>query len=87
MPQAETGPALQDWFDAHVEGALELADRLPVVQHAFSHYRLHLQVLQLGPVALRDGLGDNDRLRWVAPAALDSLGLPAPIRKLLLSLE
>lgn len=87
LPQAETGPALQDWFDAHVEGALELAEPLPVVQHTFSHYRLHLQVLQLGPVALRDGLGDNDRLRWVAPAALDSLGLPAPIRKLLLSLE
>ena len=87
LPQADSGPALQDWFDAHVEGALELAEPLPVLQHTFSHYRLHLQVLQLGPVALRDGLGDNERLRWVAPAALGSLGLPAPIRKLLLSLE
>ena len=28
-------------------------------------------------------VGDNGDLRWVARSELDSLGLPAPIRKLL----
>lgn len=49
----------------------------------FSHYRLHLQPLRLRRVALRDGVGDNDALRWVPRTALGGFGLPAPIRKLL----
>jgi A/G-specific adenine glycosylase len=34
-------------------------------------------------LAARDLVGDNDDLRWVARADLASIGLPAPIRKLL----
>jgi A/G-specific adenine glycosylase len=29
-------------------------------------------------------VADNGDLRWVAPAEFDSLGIPAPVRKLLL---
>ncbi|MCF7750059.1 A/G-specific adenine glycosylase [Bacillus subtilis subsp. subtilis] len=80
LPQADTGVAMQDWFDAHIEGALEDADALPVLQHTFSHYRLHLQVLVRQVHGLR---GDLPGLRWVDPAQLATLGLPAPIRALL----
>lgn len=80
LPQADSGMALQDWFDAHVEGSLEDAEPLPVLEHTFSHYRLHLQVLVRQVQGLRRELPD---LRWVDAAALASLGLPAPIRKLL----
>ncbi|WP_313243856.1 A/G-specific adenine glycosylase [Stenotrophomonas rhizophila] len=80
LPQADTGSDLQDWFDAHVTGSLDDAEVLPVLEHTFSHYRLHLQVL----VQRVDGLQrDHPTLRWVAAADLPSLGLPAPIRKLL----
>ena len=34
-------------------------------------------------VAMRDAVGDNDDLRWVARGELTSLGIPAPIRRLL----
>ncbi|WP_421570810.1 A/G-specific adenine glycosylase [Stenotrophomonas sp. PD6] len=81
LPQAESGAELQDWFDAHVDGALEDAEALPVLEHTFSHYRLHLQVLVRRVQGLhRD---DDPTLRWVAAADLPALGLPAPIRKLL----
>jgi A/G-specific adenine glycosylase len=30
-------------------------------------------------------VADNGDLRWVAPGELDSLGIPAPVRKLLLA--
>ncbi|MEC4339070.1 A/G-specific adenine glycosylase [Stenotrophomonas pavanii] len=80
LPQAEAGSVLQDWFDAHVEGSLEDAEALPVLQHTFSHYRLHLQVLSRQVDGLRV---EEPTLRWVAADELPSLGLPAPIRKLL----
>lgn len=80
LPQADAGSVLQDWFDAHVEGSLEDAEELPVLQHTFSHYRLHLQVLSRQVHGLRV---EEPTLRWVANDELPALGLPAPIRKLL----
>ncbi|UXB33722.1 A/G-specific adenine glycosylase [Stenotrophomonas maltophilia] len=80
LPQADVGSVLQDWFDAHVEGSLEDAEELPVLQHTFSHYKLHLQVLSRQVHGLRV---EEPTLRWVANDELPALGLPAPIRKLL----
>lgn len=80
LPQADAGSELQDWFDAHVEGSLEDAEALPVLQHTFSHYKLHLQVLSRQVHGLRV---EEPTLRWVATDELPVLGLPAPIRKLL----
>lgn len=80
LPQAEAGSMLQDWFDAHVDGSLEDAEELPVLQHTFSHYKLHLQVLSRQVHGLRV---EEPTLRWVARDELPTLGLPAPIRKLL----
>lgn len=80
LPQADSGMQLQDWFDAHIDGSLEDAEPLPVLQHTFSHYRLHLQVLVRRVQGLR---AEDPGLRWVDAQALATLGLPAPIRKLL----
>ena len=77
LPQAEAGSDLQDWFDAHVDGSLEDAEELPVLQHTFSHYRLHLQILSRKVRGLRV---EEPTLRWVANDELPALGLPAPIR-------
>ena len=83
LPQAETDSDLREWFAAHIDGDYDRADEMPMIVHTFSHYRLHLQPLRLRKVALRQVLRDNDDLRWVARADLATLGLPAPIRKLL----
>ncbi|MBK0027905.1 A/G-specific adenine glycosylase [Stenotrophomonas sp. S48] len=80
LPQADAGSELQDWFDANVDGSLEDAEELPLLQHTFSHYRLHLQVLSRQVRGLRV---EEPTLRWVAAEELPALGLPAPIRKLL----
>jgi len=64
----------------HVRGSLEDAEELPVLQHTFSHYRLHLQILARRVEGLR---ADDPAMRWVADHELPALGLPAPIRKLL----
>jgi len=91
LPQADTDSDMRDWFASEVKGTYDNAEELPVVVHTFSHYRLHLQPLRLRKVALRDAVRDNDdlvsgtgqALRWVARGDLATLGLPAPIRKLL----
>ncbi|RBC41561.1 A/G-specific adenine glycosylase, partial [Xanthomonas oryzae pv. oryzae] len=83
LPQAETDSGMRAWFAAHIEGDYERAEEMPLIVHTFSHYRLRLQPLRLRKVALRAAVRDNDDLRWVAPTDLASLGLPAPIRKLL----
>ncbi len=87
LPQADTDSELRAWYARWMRGrAYDDAEALPPIVHTFSHYRLHLQPLRLRKVAMGDALGDNDDLRWVARADLSTLGLPAPIRKLLVGL-
>ncbi|XQA76902.1 A/G-specific adenine glycosylase [Xanthomonas sacchari] len=84
LPQADTDSELRAWYARWMRGrAYDDAEALPPIVHTFSHYRLHLQPLRLRKVAMGDALGDNGNLRWVARADLSTLGLPAPIRKLL----
>ncbi|MEL1263806.1 A/G-specific adenine glycosylase [Pseudoxanthomonas putridarboris] len=83
LPQADTDAGMRDWFAQEIAGDYDNAEELPLIVHTFSHYRLHLQPLRVRKVALRDTVRDNDDLRWVARTDLATLGLPAPIRKLL----
>jgi len=83
LPQADDATAMREWFDVHATGDLDAAGSLPPIDHAFSHFRLRLHPLRVAGIALRPRVGDNDDLRWVDRAQLASLGLPAPIRKLL----
>ncbi len=51
----------------------------------FSHYRLRMHPLHWRGLAPRAAVGDDADLRWVARQDLGQLGLPAPIRKLLVT--
>jgi A/G-specific adenine glycosylase len=83
LPQADDAISSRAWFEQQLCGDFNEAEPLPAIDHAFSHYKLRLQPLRLRGVALRDRVGDNDDLRWVARGEFASLGIPAPIRKLL----
>lgn len=83
LPQADDGPGARLWFDRHLEGDSSRGEPLPPIDHAFSHYRLQLHPLRWCGIEPGNAVGDNDGLRWVAPDALDTLGIPAPIRRLL----
>jgi len=82
LPQADDADAARGWFDEHLCGDYTGAQALPPIDHAFSHYKLQLQPLRVRAEP-RARIGDNDDLRWVAREELTSLGIPAPIRKLL----
>ncbi|MFT3761755.1 MAG: A/G-specific adenine glycosylase [Pseudoxanthomonas sp.] len=83
LPQADSDAAMREWFAKEMRGDYDAAEELPIVVHAFTHFRLHLQPLRLRKVAPRAAVRDNDGMRWVSRGELASLGLPAPIRKLL----
>jgi A/G-specific adenine glycosylase len=51
--------------------------------HTFSHYHLHITPVLLAGVANHDRIADDPDLGWHSRAQLDTLGLPAPVRKLL----
>ena len=85
LPEAEGHAQAREWFAAHIEGEYDAAEPLDAVLHGFTHYRLRMHPLRWREVATRAGVADNGDLRWVAPSGFGSLGIPAPIRKLLLA--
>lgn len=60
---------------------------LPPFVHSFSHYHLQITPLVFGATAPDRRIADDPDRRWYAREELLTLGLPAPIRKLLDSLE
>ena len=62
-------------FDANIA--------LPMIDHTFSHYRLHIAPLLLHVTPTTTHVGDNADMRWLPLDRLDEVGLPAPVRKLL----
>jgi A/G-specific adenine glycosylase len=60
---------------------------LPSFVHTFSHYHLDVSPLLFDAAAQVARIADDADAAWHSRADLESLGLPAPVRKLLLSLE
>lgn len=85
LPEADDHEAARLWFGRHLQGDYDHGQALEPIAHAFTHYRLQLQPLHWRGLGLRDAVNDDGALRWVAFGELDSLGIPAPIRKLLLA--
>ncbi len=83
LPEAPDRPSASDWLQRHAEAGYDQADALASIAHAFTHYRLQLHPLHLRDVALRAQVADNGDMRWVEASDLVTLGIPAPIRKLL----
>jgi A/G-specific adenine glycosylase len=55
--------------------------------HTFSHYHLAVTPLLLADATREPRIADDADAGWRAPAELAAIGLPAPVRKLLQSLE
>ncbi|MBS7456169.1 A/G-specific adenine glycosylase [Coralloluteibacterium stylophorae] len=82
LPEAADADAAHRALARHARVEFDAGEPLPAIEHGFSHYRLRIQ-----PVLWR-GAGPIDRVaedgvRWQPLAALDQVGLPAPVRRLL----
>jgi A/G-specific adenine glycosylase len=59
------------------------AATLPGVRHTFTHFRLQASPLEWRGVHASGRLADDPDSRWCSPGEIATLGIPAPIRKML----
>jgi A/G-specific adenine glycosylase len=83
FPEQDDHNAARNWFGMHLHGDYDHGETLAAVAHGFTHYRLLIQPVRWRGAEPKTAVGDNADLRWVARDELASLGIPAPIRKLL----
>jgi len=60
---------------------------LKPIRHTFSHYHLDITPVQLQPTNGMDQVAENDRWLWYPLDHSQEVGLAAPVKKLLSSLE
>lgn len=87
LPECVDHDAARDWLQRHLDADFDHAQAHPELDHVFSHYRLRAEPLHWRGVQERARVADNPDLRWIAYNELARIGLPSPIRKLLVSLQ
>ncbi len=59
--------------------------RLPAFRHTFSHFHLQVTPLQMD-IQPKSQINDDPDRRWLHPHQTDTIGIPTPVRKLILSI-
>jgi A/G-specific adenine glycosylase len=75
------------WRIAQRHARIDDAQALAPFTHVFSHYRLDIEPLLFDRATAQRGIADNPQLRWCGADELGALGLPAPVRSLLLQIS
>ena len=81
LPQFDTTADRDAW--TATQGRIAASTELESIEHVFTHFRLQLHPLRARLATAKSHIGDNDDLRWVSRDDLATLGIPAPIRRLL----
>ncbi len=68
-------------------GGIAQHEQWPRYRHTFSHYHLDIQPVMLTLTALPLSIRADDQQRWFDQAALNTIGLAAPVKKLLQTLQ
>jgi A/G-specific adenine glycosylase len=85
LPEAPDPDAA--WRLAQRHAQIDDAQSLTPFTHVFSHYRLHIEPLLFDHTTTLRGIADQPQLRWCSISELAALGLPAPVRTLLLQIN
>lgn len=83
LPEAADHDEAREFLARHAENDFEANTPLASFDHSFSHYRLQIAPLLWERAKTSARISDNEDLRWQSLQALDLIGLPAPVRKLL----
>ena len=83
LPEFTDASAAESWAARQLAVDVGRTRTLPALSHGFTHFRLQILPRLMAVNGPHAAIGDNPDLRWASREALASLGLPAPIRKLL----
>ena len=89
LPQVDDADAASAWLRNELgiaRGKSSDWQILPQFMHTFSHFQLAISPLLLQLETSPSRMNDGDDVRWCGHADIAALGLPAPVRKLLLSI-
>ena len=83
FPECPPEADVVDWIADKFGSEVELVTRAPQLRHTFTHF--HLNIVPVHLLLRRDGLAIRDQgaAQWLAPGAAGSLGLAAPVRRLI----
>ncbi|WP_458069658.1 A/G-specific adenine glycosylase [Rhodanobacter sp. BL-MT-08] len=83
----EAADADSAWSVAQKFARIDDAQALASFVHVFSHYRLTIEPLLFDEAAAHRCVADDSQQRWCSASELTTLGLPAPVRELLLKIN
>ena len=86
LPEADDADAAQRLLHQRFHANIHSHTLLPSFRHSFTHYHLQITPL-LCEVASGKHVADDGDHAWCSPMRFAQLGLPAPVRALLASLE
>jgi A/G-specific adenine glycosylase len=75
------------WPVAQTFARIDDARALAAFVHVFSHYRLAIEPMLFDDAVAHQGVADDAQQRWCRADELSALGLPAPVRELLLKID
>ncbi|SEA87390.1 A/G-specific DNA-adenine glycosylase [Thiothrix caldifontis] len=81
FPEFADETALHDWLAQHFAPTQTITTRLPVLTHTFSHYRLHLQPLQVDLDAQPARIMEGNGWLWYKANTEYTGGLSAAVRQ------
>lgn len=83
LPEANDADAAAMLAARFAELDLAIAETLPGIRHTFTHFRLQASPLEWRGVGAGARVADDPDSRWCSPGEIATLGIPAPVRKLL----
>ncbi|ANB18104.1 A/G-specific adenine glycosylase [Dokdonella koreensis] len=87
LPETDDPSAAAETLRRRTGGVREAQVRLPPFEHVFSHFRLNVTPLVFDADATTAAVADAPEHGWFDAAEWATLGLPAPVRRLLEKLE
>ena len=87
LPESEGSEDAGERLLAHYSIEASAPRPLAPFAHAFSHYHLQVAPLVFDDAVPARRVADQPHLRWADLAQLQAIGLPAPVRRLLATLE
>ncbi len=85
LPELEVEADPLSYCQTHFGLNVRHTASLPVILHSFTHFKLHIHPIVMR-ISSHSGLSPDPQHRWLAAHSALDMGLPAPVRKLLLQL-
>jgi A/G-specific adenine glycosylase len=85
-PQLSVDASAEDWCRLQLQASPLRLEMLSPRRHTFSHFQLEMRPVLVQLSASSSGVRDEADAAWVDPVQPGTLGLPAPIRRMLIDL-